>query len=103
MHGRVLRISPIEDGKGAPYFEAQLCDGEWQIRLVRFKRSQRDLPSDFEGSSNSVVLENCQVKKARLSEELEVLLYTGIPNNGQKICDSDYVFNTRLTAFTVDW
>ena len=74
MHGRVLRVSPMKDGKGAPYFEARLSDGEGQIRLVGFKRSQRDLLSEFEASSNSIVLENCQVKKARLSEDLEVLL-----------------------------
>lgn len=74
IHGKLIHNSPMKKGIGASFFEAYLSDGQTQMKLVGFKRLQRELLSDFECSSEPVFLENCQVKKTRLSEELEVLL-----------------------------
>lgn len=67
------------------------------MRLVGFKRSQRHLLSDFERSSDAVFLENCQVKKARLSEELEVLL-----KSNTSVCKSPRKFQLPASATSPD-
>ena len=71
----LVYISPMKKGKKAEYFEAKLTDGLKQMRVVGFKGGHRKRLASFEAESQgSVSLQNCQVKKARQSDELEIVL-----------------------------
>ena len=75
VDGVVACVSPMKKGKKAEYFEAKLTDGLKQMRVVGFKGGHRKRLASFEAESQgSVSLQNCQVKKARQSDELEIVL-----------------------------
>ena len=75
LHGVIASVSPkMIQGKTTDYFEAKLTDGDVQMRVVGFQSSQRKRLASFTESLESVTLQNCQVKKARESDDLEVLL-----------------------------
>ena len=44
------------------------------MRLVGFQQSQRKRLEDFHSTSNPVTIANCTIKKARASDDLEILL-----------------------------
>ena len=54
--------------KGRDYFDAQIADGEAQIRVVGFRKEHRKRLSEFE--EQTVSLMNCQIKKSHTSEDL---------------------------------
>ena len=68
--GVVGEISPMKRGKSASYFDGEMMDGKAKVRLFGFDDNIRKRLSDASGSA--VVLGNCQVKKARYSDEFEV-------------------------------
>ena len=74
VHGLVASVSPMKPGKRAKYFDAKLTDGAKHLRIVGFQGEQRVKLADFQEGAKSVALLNCEVKKARQSEELEVIL-----------------------------
>ena len=74
IHGVVAAVSPMKRGGKTEYFEAKITDGEGQMRVVGFSGSQRKRMASFEEKVESVVIENCQVKKSRRLEDLEILL-----------------------------
>lgn len=68
--GVVGEISPMKKGRSASYFDGKMSDGKAKVRLFGFDDSIRKRLSDVSGSA--VVLSNCQVKKARYSDDFEV-------------------------------
>ena len=40
IQGVIANVNPMKQG-AMPYFDAQLCDGEKQVRLVGFSSAQR--------------------------------------------------------------
>ena len=74
VHGVVASVSPMKKGKGAKFFDAKVTDGETHVRVVGFQAAQRKRLASFHDMSASVSLQNCKVKRARNSEEFEVLL-----------------------------
>ena len=55
------------------YFEGKLTDGDKQIRFVGFRGEQRSRLANYKEKEQSVVLADCEVKKGRNCEELEVV------------------------------
>lgn len=74
IHGYVSSISPMKKGKTSNFFDAEISDGETDMRLVGFQQSQRKRLEDFHSTSNPVTIANCTIKKARASDDLEILL-----------------------------
>ena len=74
IHGVVSSLSPMKKGKAANFFEATITDGKAEMRVVGFQGSHRKRLADFQENSQTVTLENCKIKKARQSDDMEVLL-----------------------------
>ena len=74
IHGVVSSLSPMKKGKAANFFEATITDGKAEMRVVGFQGSHRKRLADFQENSQTVSLENCKIKKARQSDDMEVLL-----------------------------
>ena len=62
----------MKKGSKADYFDAQITDGEAQLRVVEEHHKRL---AEFEEHIQTVSLLNCQVKKLRKSEDLEILLH----------------------------
>ena len=56
------------------YFEARLNDGYVNMRVVGFQGAQQKKLVNFQDNVRSVSLQNCQVKRVRVSEKLEIVL-----------------------------
>ena len=63
-------VSPMKKGRGASYFHGEILDDNRRVRLYGFDGAIRKRLSQEMG--NAVVLTNCQVKKARYSNDYEV-------------------------------
>ena len=68
----VAAVSPMKKGSKADYFDTQITDGEAQLRVVEEHHKRL---AEFEEHIQTVSLLNCQVKKLRKSEDLEILLH----------------------------
>ena len=74
VHAVVSSLSPMKKGKAANFFEATITDGKTEMRVVGFQGTHRKRLADFQENSQTVTLENCKIKKARQSDDLEVQL-----------------------------
>ena len=74
IHGIVQCVSPMKRGKSTNYFEGKLSDGQAHMRLVGFQDSRL---SSFQNESAPVSLTHCKIKRARDSDDLEVMLNAG--------------------------
>ena len=75
INGVLTSVSPkMKQGKRAKYFEGKLTDGEKQLRIVGFREGQRSTLAEYQKKKAPVTLLNCELKRDRQSEELEVLL-----------------------------
>ena len=72
VHGVVSMVSPMKDSKTCSYFDGELTDGKSSIRLFGFNSIVRRKLLDAEQSSKPIVLVDCEVKKSRRGQELEV-------------------------------
>ena len=75
LHWVVAVVSPMKKGSKADYFDAQITDGEAQLREVGFRKEHHKRLAEFEEHIRTVSLLNCQVKKSHKSEDLEILLH----------------------------
>lgn len=71
LHAVVSSISPMKKTKTCSYFDGELTDGKARVRLFGFDCTVRRKLVE-EGSASAVVISNCEVKKARRGEQLEV-------------------------------
>ena len=74
VHGVIANVSDMKQGAGRPFFEAKLTDGEKQLRVVGFTSGQQKRLSTSQSTMDSVALENCQVKRAKYSDDMEIVL-----------------------------
>lgn len=75
VHGLVGQVSPMTVGKtGKGYFHALLTDGDQDVRIVGFGKSQRNILKDFEEKGDPVALKGCRIKRSRYTTDMEVIL-----------------------------
>ena len=74
VHAVVSMISLMKKGGTCSYFDGELTDGKARMRLFGFNGDVRRKLME-EGNSSPVVISNCEVKKARRGEQLEVCAY----------------------------
>ena len=90
INGVLTSVSPkMKQGKRAKYFEGKLTDGEKQLRIVGFREGQRSTLAEYQKKNAPVTLLNCELKRDRQSEELEVLLKSSWHHRPQKFEISD--------------
>ena len=101
IHGIIASVSPMKKGKRANYFDFKLTDGEVQMRVVGFCGGQQKKLSSFMEKSESVSLKNCQIKRARQAEELEIVLRSssGVELSPKKFSVGDIgrLSNSKMT------
>ena len=73
VHGLLASVSRIK-GRNSEYFEGILSDGECTLRLVGFYRLQHKKLCSFCKERKPVFLRNCEIKKSRKSERMDVVL-----------------------------
>ncbi len=73
IHAVVNSLSPMKS-KTCSYFDGQITDGKATMRVFGFDSDVRRKLVEFEDSKNAVALTNCEVKRSRKGEELEVLV-----------------------------
>ena len=72
VHGLVGQVSPMTVGKmGKGYFHALLTDGDQDVRIVGFGKSQRNILKDFEEKGDPVALKGCRIKRSRYTTDME--------------------------------
>ena len=74
IEGVVVNVSPMKKGQSSPYFDAKVVDEEARIRLVGFSSSLRKRMASMEDKQQPITLENCRIKKARFSDDMEVII-----------------------------
>lgn len=72
VRGVVSTISPMKKSKTCSYFDGELTDGKATMRIFGFDGSVRRKLLE-EGSGSAVAITNCEIKKARRGEQLEVI------------------------------
>ena len=74
IHGVVQGLSPMKKSRNCSYFDGELTDGREKMRLFGFDSGvRRKLEESYESEGPvSVVLSNCEVKRGRRGEQLEV-------------------------------
>ena len=74
IHAVVESLSPMKKSKTCSYFDGHITDGKATMRVFGFDSGVRRKLVEFEDSKKAVALTNCEVKKARRGEDLEVLV-----------------------------
>ena len=69
VHG----VSPMKKSKTCAYFDGEISDGKSTMRLFGFDCSVRRKLMEG-GSGTTLVLSNCEVRKSRHGDQLEVQL-----------------------------
>lgn len=102
VEGILSSVSPMRD----KYFEGELTDGETSIRIVGFDNDQQQKLASFYREKTPVKISNCEVKKARSSDDCEVLVrkYSAVelsPTRFDYIDDIDCVGSQFITLSCV--
>ena len=74
VHGVVTSVSPMKQAATTQFFDATLVDNDSEIRVVGFSPILRKRLADYKLKKDSLMLNNCKIKKAKYSEDLEILL-----------------------------
>ena len=64
----------MKQGKRSLYYEGALSDGEKNIRFYGFSENHHKVLFKFKDSGQSVSIANCELKKARDSDQMEILV-----------------------------
>ena len=74
IHGIIVDLSPMTPSKSQScnFFHGHISDGKKRIRLVGFDKEKRKMLSDYHINKQPVTLEDCEVKQASQSQDLEV-------------------------------
>ena len=104
IHGVVVSVSPMKPGKRAKFFEGKLTDGTKTIRMVGFRSHQQNKLATYH--SKPVAIHDCEVKSARQSDELEILMKsnTRIETSPRKFdaVNIENFTDNEMTAMTLD-
>ena len=75
VHGVVSFVSPIKvSQRGGDYFNGALSDGKATIKLVGFRGTQQAKIKELMEREQAVVLDDCQIKKAKRGSNMELVL-----------------------------
>ena len=72
INGVLTSLSPMKRSRSSSFFEGSITDGKASMRLYGFDSTVRRKLSHFMDATQSVVLDNCEVKPSRLNDNLEL-------------------------------
>ena len=92
VHGVVSFVSPTKvSQRGSDYFNGTPSDGNATIKLVSFKGAQQAEMKELMERKQAVVLDDCQIKKAKRGSNMDVIL-----KRTTAICPSPKKFKVDL-------
>ena len=104
IHGVVASVSPMKPGKRSKFFEGKLTDGTKTMRMVGFRSHQQNQLATYH--SKPVAIHDCEVKAARQSQELEILMKsnTRIESSPKKFdaVNIENITDNEMTEMTLD-
>ena len=76
LHGKVTNLSTMKStaAGNSSYFEGQFSDETCSLRVVGFDALQQQKLAQHQEEEQAIMLENCEVKKARYGDSMEVLI-----------------------------
>lgn len=74
VEGVITGLSPTKKGRNSTFFDGTLSDGRAKTRMVGFSSLQQKSLDGFLGKRETIQLTDCEIKKARRGDEMEVLL-----------------------------
>ena len=90
VQGVLTRLSPMKKTSTCSYFDGQLSDGNTAVRVFGFDAGVRRKLLDFEERKQGITLSNCEIKRSRRGNELEILV-----NKRTEIAESEKVFKVE--------
>ena len=87
VEGIISSLTPMKN----KYFEGELTDGDTCIRIVGFDPCQQQKLASFCKEKTPVKISNCEIKKARSSDNCEILVkrYSGVQLSPTRFNDFD--------------
>lgn len=73
----VANESPIKKSVSCSYSQAVITNGGRKLKVVRFNPSLRERLANCERTMDAVALSDCQVKRSKQFDDLEILLKGG--------------------------
>ena len=83
VHGSLLSLSGVEPGRHSNFFDGVITDGIKKLSVMGFRTEQHKKLQAFYNYKTVLHLSNCEVKKSRQGEQMEVML-----NSTTQILDS---------------
>ena len=97
VHGVLTSLSTSMKGPKGNFFDGMLSNGIGKTRFVGFASSHKRSLHEFCGKRESVLLDNCEVKRARRGDCMELQM-----KSDTKILKSPRNFTIPATEFTVE-
>ena len=63
----------MKKGKTSNFFHGNLTDGKTHLRVVGFQDAKRKRLVSYQNDSSAISLEHCKIKRARDSDDFEVV------------------------------
>ena len=74
MHGVLVSVSRVKKDRNSTYFEGTITNGDSKMRLVGFHKGQQTKMSSLWRMKKVVRLNNCEIKRSRNSEKMDIIL-----------------------------
>lgn len=86
VHGVILELSPMKPNRSrsCTYFDGQISDGKKKTRLVGFDEDKHKILAEYHAKREPIALEDCEVKKANISQDMEIMVKKPILFNLQR-------------------
>ena len=100
LHAVVSSLSPVKKGRNSDYFEGTVTDGKSTVRLVGYKRSQQSKIQRFMDKQQPILLDDCEIKKARRGPRMEIMqMATATTSSLKKFLNRFCVFGRTTHSF----
>ena len=101
LHAVVSSLSPVKKGRNSDYFEGTVTDGKSTVRLVGYKRSQQSKIKRFMDKQQPILLDYCEIEKARCGQRMEIMLKvsTAITSSPKKFLNRFCLFGRTTYSY----
>ena len=101
LHAVVSSLSPVKKGRNSDYFEGTVTDGKSTVRLVGYKRSQQSKIQRFMDKQQPILLDYCEIKKARCGQRMEIMqkVSTAITSSPKKFLNRFCLFGRTTYSY----
>ena len=72
VHALVASLFPVKTESS--FFDGELTDGKFLIRIVGFEQSQREQLESYSARGVPITLRNCQIQHNKIKKKLEIVI-----------------------------